>query len=304
MGDGALGAVERGELRRLFEQLGLNGNEARVLLGLLELGSAPAAQVAQQCELGRTNVYPVLEALQQKRVAHQVPGPRALWMTPGRDEVVERLAAIQAERFRAVSAAAEQARSALARLVPDGSSEGLPYVHRIDTPSQVMVVFNEVLSGAVNEVLLFDRPPYAGTPGIPNPVALEVLRRGLPARSLHQAGQLGDPRWEAYRAEQQLYIDAGLRARVVDEVPMKLLVVDRRIAVVALTQPGGPEGSYPTVLVVEHPGFAEVQADSFENRWSDARPYPRLSQEAIGRAEVEVAEGRMATSTRVASATR
>ncbi len=87
-------------MRLLFEQLGLTANEFRVLLAVLELASATPSELAQSCELGRTNVYPILDALQARRLVHQLPGSPARWATPGRDEVMDRLAATQAATAR------------------------------------------------------------------------------------------------------------------------------------------------------------------------------------------------------------
>ncbi|HUQ38598.1 MAG TPA: helix-turn-helix domain-containing protein [Acidimicrobiales bacterium] len=257
----------------MFEQLGLSGSESRVLLGLLQLGSANPRQVAEHCELGRTNVYPVLETLSRKRLAFQLPGSGALWSAPPADEVVDRLKATMAERFRALNSTAEEAREALAQMAPQNPAEALPYVHRIDAPSQVMVVFNEILRAATDEVLMFDRPPYSVTPGSPNPEALAVLARGVACRSLVPLALLEEPRWAAYREEREAYIEAGLEVRVSEDVPMKMVLVDRSVCLVALTYKGSVENDYPTVLVVEHEGFARVQADAFEARWARARPY-------------------------------
>jgi hypothetical protein len=58
----------------------------------------------------------------------------------------------------------------------------------------------------------------------------------------------------------------------VDELPLKLAVVDRKVALLAMADPVLPEIGFPTTLLVEHPGYASLQADAFEQRWSTGTP--------------------------------
>lgn len=65
---------------------------------------------------------------------------------------------------------------------------------------------------------------------------------------------------------------SGVRGAVVDELPIKLAVADRRVALLAMIDPVLPDIGVPTTLFVEHPGFATVQAEAFKRLWETARP--------------------------------
>lgn len=69
------------------------------------------------------------------------------------------------------------------------------------------------------------------------------------------------------------YHDAGTQGRVVDDLPIKLAIFDRQVALLSLDDPILPQVGFPISLLIEHPGYASVQAHAFENLWSSATPY-------------------------------
>jgi sugar-specific transcriptional regulator TrmB len=270
----ALSAATLEALRRELEELGLGAYEARVLLALLRLGSASPGQLARQADVPRTSTYQVLEELAGKGLAERVPGGSpAVWTSRGPDAVLERLEALQEDRLREYRARSRHVRDRLHEALAQAPAPSLPYAQVIHDPSRVKPLYLEMLSSAQEEVLVFNRPPYSWDLGTPDPVIVRTA--GLVrTRVLYQAVQVDDPNGEAWRQEMQAYHAAGVEARVVDELPMKLAIVDRRVALLTLEDPVLPNVGFPTSLLVEHPAFASVQADSFDLRWSTARPYP------------------------------
>ncbi|MBW2978039.1 hypothetical protein KY331_04295 [Candidatus Woesearchaeota archaeon] len=60
------------DLRIVLEEAGLAGNEAKVYLALLELGSALAGEITKKSGVNRTNVYDALDKLTEKGLATYV----------------------------------------------------------------------------------------------------------------------------------------------------------------------------------------------------------------------------------------
>ncbi|HSH60667.1 MAG TPA: helix-turn-helix domain-containing protein [Acidimicrobiales bacterium] len=262
-------------LLREFQELGLSPYAARVLLALLRLGSANSADLARVSGVPRTSTYQVLEELNAKRLAARVPGDGpAVWTTPGSAEVLERLDAAEEDRLRQHRARTARLRAELAKTFPEGPTAALPYVNLVHGTAQVKTLYERLLAQAQEEVLVFNRPPYTWSPGQPNPVVLETLARGVRTRVLYQAAQLEDSAGEAFRQEMDAYHDAGVQGRVVEDLPVKLAVFDRRESLLVIPDPVLPEVGFPTTLLVEHAGFASIQAAAFEHVWSQARPYP------------------------------
>lgn len=303
-------------LRDLFEELGLGGYEARVLAALVQVGSAPASQLPKLAGVPRTSVYPVLDELGGKRLAQRLPGDGpAIWASPDREEVINRLEAAQEERLRELHAAqearlftaqeerlrelrvaredslrdletrAERARQALLLLPPAGASVSLPYVHLITQASQVRGVYERLLGESEEELLFINRPPYsASSSGSANPGVLDALARGVRVRVLYETGQFENPEMEEFWKESEAYHDAGVEGRMSADLAVKLIVCDRRAALAGMTDPATPDGGYPTLLLIEHPGYAAFAAAAFEQFWAAARPYQRPLPATLARA--------------------
>ncbi len=260
-------------LLREFEQLELSPYEARVLLALLRLGSANTAQLARHSGVPRTSTYQVLEELNRKGLAQRlsVEGP-AVWASPGREEVFDRLDAAQEERLRQHRARTARLREVLAQTFPEAPDAAAPYVHVVQGASQVSTIYDRLLAEVESELLVFNRPPYSFPAEEVNQAVLDALGRGVAARVLYQGPQWDDPSAHRFRRAQAVYFEAGVRARLVEELPIKLAVADRRVALLAMSDPVLPEVGFPTTLLVEHPGFATLQAEAFERLWASARP--------------------------------
>jgi hypothetical protein len=73
------------------------------------------------------------------------------------------------------------------------------------------------------------------------------------------------------RAAIRSFVAAGEEARVVDELPLELALVDARIAVFTLDDPAAGEPT-PTITTVEHPALAHLPTIAFESAWESAEP--------------------------------
>lgn len=265
-------AEAQSSIQQDFEAFGLSGYEARVLVSLLRLGSATPAQLARMSGIHRTSAYPVLDDLSAKGLAEISPGRTAVWASLGIDEVLSRLSALQEDRFRSLQDRLGQTRKALARVVLEAPAAPLPYAQIVRGAAQVRHIYERMLRSAQSEVLVFNRPPYTWAPGRTNPVVLETLERGVETRVVYQAVQIDAPEAEGFRLETTAYLEAGVQARVVDELPIKLVVVDRSSVLFAMPAPMPANASFPSNLVVEHPGFVALQARAFDQVWNEARP--------------------------------
>jgi hypothetical protein len=62
------------------------------------------------------------------------------------------------------------------------------------------------------------------------------------------------------------FVEVGERARVVDHLPLKLVVIDERVAVFTMEDPIAGTTDL-TIMIVEHPGFAGLLKLAFEHVW-------------------------------------
>ena len=275
-------AVRPERLASEFEELGLGPAEARVIVALLQLGSAKSAQLAKASKVPRTGIYQLIESLQEKGLVLRVPaGGAALWTTPGRDKILDRLHtnAVAAERERVEQHALRSTllRELLTEALPVEEPPNLPYVHIITCPAQLREEHQRLLGAAATEVLAFTRPPFSTDPDAAFEATMSALNRDVAMRALYQSAQADDPEAHGFRASADTYAAAGVQARVVDVLPVKLLVVDRAAAIVTLDNPLPHIEGLGVTLLIEHPGFANLLADLFEQHWVHGRPYGHSS---------------------------
>lgn len=127
----------------------------------------------------------------------------------------------------------------------------------------------ELYARAEHEVCVFDTPPYLA-PRIPQlDLQSDVLRRGITFRTVYAARVLEDP--EILRYAWQM-VELGEQARVLPQVPVKLLVVDGRTALLPLT--ASSAGGYCAVMV-RHSAVTEALQRLFDLSWQQASPLGR-----------------------------
>jgi DNA-binding CsgD family transcriptional regulator len=126
--------------------------------------------------------------------------------------------------------------------------------------------FDQFLRGAQDEVLGFDRPPYASDFS-DNPTELDLLGRGVRFRVVYDRRALERP-----NAVDQIgrFVAAGEQARIAAGVPGKLAVADRRRAL--LSFPGRDEAAEPWALMVQGATWVDVLVALFTEVWDRATP--------------------------------
>ncbi|WP_217547204.1 response regulator transcription factor [Streptomyces sp. GbtcB6] len=127
----------------------------------------------------------------------------------------------------------------------------------------------EMYARAEHEVCLFDTPPYLAPPAPQVNLQADLLKRGIVSRGVYAASGLEDPNTLS-RAWKM--VELGEQARVLPSVPLKLLVVDGRRAMLPLTSSAA--GGYCAV-VVWHSAVTEALQKLFELAWQQATPLGR-----------------------------
>jgi hypothetical protein len=170
------------------------------------------------------------------------------------------------ERLEQVSSALV---TALLPVWSDGrtKTDPLDYIEVLREPGAISARFAELQTTVEHEILVFTKPPYA-TPPAENVEGLRLLERTT-ARSVYERSIFDDPEHvEAVRR----FIANGEQARVVDRLPIKLAILDERVAVFQMQDPiADSEGL--TIMIVEHPSLAELLKIAFEAVWASATDF-------------------------------
>lgn len=128
------------------------------------------------------------------------------------------------------------------------------------------------------EQLGFVKPPYAyqyrrKKLKEQENVEFKILKKGAVVRVLYEYPAEED--LETTIAHIKKCIAAGEKARVIEKLPIKMYVFDRRYVLMALDN-GKSAGSSLTMLVVEHPALAMAVGILFDHLWEKAQDYKTL----------------------------
>jgi HTH-type transcriptional regulator, sugar sensing transcriptional regulator len=251
-------------------ELGLTGYEASAYLALTTRGRATGAEVARLASLPRQRIYDVLDGLVTRGLASVEPGRPARYQAVAPEEAVGSLLAAQRAELERLEREAAQA---VARLTPAfraGREENDPldYIEVLREPAAIGKRFSELEASVEREILVFTKPPYAIEPA-DNVAGLELLARGVEARSVYERSLYAD---DAQVAAVRHFVERGEQARVVDELPLKLVLIDERIALFTMEDPvAGTRGL--TIMIVEHPAFARLLKLAFERVWETGEEF-------------------------------
>jgi sugar-specific transcriptional regulator TrmB len=250
--------------------LGLTGYEASAYVALTRRDRATGAEVARLAGLPRQRIYDVLDGLVARGMATVEPGRPARYAAVAPDTAV---AGLLAARRLEVERLEHEAALAVALLTPayhDGRSttDPLNYIDVLREPVAIANRFTELQAAATREILVFTKPPYAVEPA-ENVAGLELMARGVEARSVYERSVYDDPAVvDAVRS----FVAAGEQARVVDELPLKLVLIDERIALFTMEDPIAGATNL-TIMTVEHPALARLLKLAFERVWEHAEQF-------------------------------
>ncbi|WP_203989472.1 TrmB family transcriptional regulator [Sphaerisporangium rufum] len=122
--------------------------------------------------------------------------------------------------------------------------------------------------GAREEVLYFCRAGHVAMPSTDNREEPAALERGVAYRVIYERALLEQP---GMLPNVAYSVDLGEQARAMLALPVRMMIVDRRIAVMPLVQ--HVRGvSEPTAAVIHHSSLLDALIALFESHWTRATP--------------------------------
>jgi HTH-type transcriptional regulator, sugar sensing transcriptional regulator len=255
-------------------RLGLTQYEAKAYLALIRRGSSTAAEVARIASVPRQRIYDVLASLVERGLASTRPGRVVNYVASPPDTAIERLVS---DHRRAMEELERGASAMIGQLAPaftegQGVTDPLDYIEVLRDRRAINERFAELQEEIKDEILVFTKPPYA-TPPQEEEKGLEVTASHT-ARSVYEASVFDDP---ATAAGVRRFVEAGEDARFVEQLPLKLVIIDERYVMFGMEDPIAG-GSDLTMVVVEHPALAATLKGAFETIWSQGLSFDEASK--------------------------
>ena len=252
----------------VFEVLGVAEDEETAYRALLAAtGPVTEAALARTLDRPRADVHRSVTTLVDRGLAQRVAGARgALVAVPP----AVALDGLLLERERALER--EAAELTRARAAAAGLQEELRRTRTPDPLDVIEIVVGReatsrrataLLRATRDEVLVMDTAPYEDPLDQPNEDELELLGRGVSCRALYDAVACEQPGMLTHILAMAR---AGERARVVRTLPLKAMIIDRRIAVLPVSR-GSFLAAGDGALVVHPSSVLDALLALYESLW-------------------------------------
>jgi sugar-specific transcriptional regulator TrmB len=253
-----------------FGCMGVSPLEDEIYRALLRHDGLSLADLSKR--LGRqtrTLAQPLRTLIQKGMATHSLDRtPRYFAIPP--DIAVEALIASsqrneEARQRKARAAAARLNASSEARGHRNVADERLVEILSAEATAQMFVLMHRT---AQSEMLSLTRQPMLiSNINEPDHLLFECLARGVRCRALVDSDLLAMPGWLEHMRDNT---SRGEECRIAPSLPFKLIVADRRIAIIPLdlARPDGP------VLLVRSSSLLEALCAVFELLWRNATPFP------------------------------
>ncbi len=251
--------------------IGLQEYESRAYYVLLTQGNLTAKEISKKAEIPQPKVYSILSNLIKKGFCSRVPGKNKLYK------------AIQPKiAFSLMKSEIEERQNKLENVVDhleklyvsENNKTIDDYIEILTNNQQIHERYLSWKSNSKKEMICFVKPPYAHEGDkvklkSQEKSAEEKIRKGLTSKAIYELPKSDD---SFLFSHIELSIANGEKAKVIDELPLKLYVFDERYVLMALNNPINNFNKL-TMIAIEHPDLAKASKMLFEHIWEKAITY-------------------------------
>lgn len=247
---------------RPLESLGISAPEECAYVALLDHPEATLAELSSALAWPTRKVQRLLDALQGMGLVTFAAGEPRRFVPASPDIAIEAILSRREDELRRARAEIQR----LQRRATQGAGKRRQMIELITTREAERHVFEQIQHAARHELIFLERPPIliAG-PEQPNTTQIDAIARGVRYRSIADQAFLAIPGVVSrIRAD----MENGEEVRVVSELPFKMVMADRNVALIPLNleRPNSPS------LLVRSSALLDALYSMFEILWERAAP--------------------------------
>jgi sugar-specific transcriptional regulator TrmB len=270
----------------LMQKLGVSETEAKIYRALLERRELSALEIHELTKVPRTKVYEVTQKMMlrgiclekqmgRKKKYQAVEPKRAL------DNLVKPLESHLNEQ--------KEIATAVTKMIDPIYDRGMnkvtdvEYIEIIHDRPSIHERYVNLVKNTHKELLGFVKPPFAHKPTRKKLTEQEdaeykILKQGVIIRVLYEFPD----KTEMTERLQHIRSVArrGERSRVIEHLPIKMYIFDKRYVLMALANSQDAASSL-TMVVVDHPGLAEAGSLLFHYLWEQAHDWRYLEKKFL-----------------------
>jgi HTH-type transcriptional regulator, sugar sensing transcriptional regulator len=266
---------------RQLLSLGLTEYESKAYLAMLQKQSSSASELSKLSGVPRTRIYEILDRLARSGLCVERLGKEKKYQAVAPEIAMQRLLEHQKAEFVVKEKIAASISAALKSEFEKGISNNDPldYIELLRDPKQVSRRVMELVAGAQREILVFVKPPFSNPKRElekQNDESIEAVRRQIDIRAIYEIPQASEEvEWmlgQIVRSARE-----GEKARVIDKLPLKMVIVDE-LKVIFAMEDFHKTASWQTSLVIEHHALASSLKILFETLWARGRDYQEMTK--------------------------
>ena len=250
----------------MFAMIGISGEAEQVYAELLGGSPVTVADLAARTRLPDTVLRAALGCLEDNRLIQRQPGLAPAYQAIDPAIALDVLLLAHEHEVKRARIAAQElaARYRLATRSRDPAE----LVEVVSGRDAIMDRLAFIYRAARNEIRGFDKPPYAAGPGVTPTTEFQfnLIDRGGTMRVIYDRAAIEIP---GRLSDLEVGLVHGEQARVLPELPTKLIIVDDVIAILPLQS--APEELESSVVVHES-GLLQAVSALFEALWQVAMP--------------------------------
>lgn len=245
--------------------LGLSQLEEAIYRWLVQSGRSSLSEIAGGIGAPSGQVRSAVATLTRRALLVQAPGRPARFSASPPELALESLLV---EHHQAL----EQTRLEVRRLQElfRGASERrnpAELTEIVEGGEAVRLRVDQLWRAAREEILAFDKPPYA-IPPEENLAEERLLASGVVTRGVYSKESLD---WPGGLEQVQRFVESGEQARFFPRVPMKLNIIDRRVALIPLAE---GERGVDAAIIVHSSHLLDALVALWQTIWDRAFPMP------------------------------
>ena len=272
------------DLLNKLQNNGLTKREAHIYLALLQKQEFAASELASIIPVGRTKVYEIIPNLiskglctevqkDNKKIYRAVEPAIALknllsFFQEEIDFEIEKKKELLVKKEKDF----EELQKDLAKIYSRNinKSSTLDYIQVLKDINQIRNKWIELQKNTRFELLAFNKAPYSIQHNKNAQYQEKMLKKKINERGIFEFGSYNsDEERKEFIRVVKLYADLGEECKVIKELPMKLVIIDEKITMLALNDPVSMKPSI-TTMIIDHPSFALAEKEVFESYWTKA----------------------------------
>jgi sugar-specific transcriptional regulator TrmB len=258
------------DLINQLQEIGLSKREAEVYLALLQKKEFTAPDIAKITTITRTKVYEILQNLVKKGLCNE-SYKDAVKVYRGVDPkiAITNILEIYQQELENKKKIAENFEKALSLIYTENQSnyDPLDYIEVVKDKGQIKQRWLKLEANTKKELLIFTKSPYTGSLEDNIEDQNAITSRKVKVKSIYESKDVNSRKdKEEFVRIIESYVSTGEEARIIKQLPMKLVISDESVTMFALNDPVSLQESI-TTLIVNHPSFAIALKNVFNSYW-------------------------------------